>query len=254
MIIDLTNEAMEYSADFRFIEFALEGLWKEFNLIVEEMESFIPRPVSDFDNERNRLIELYAKHNKDKPTSQIEGLVDGEIQFMASEHVQFSDKFSNRFSSLYITVSLLSHALCEAVINTILALGLCKAKCEGLFSIIEKVDMEKKWRVAPKSFCQSYSMDCSQAYWETLKHLIKDRNSLVHYKINLKIGGKEVLQGSRTKRISFDDQTKWIFRYFSLPYDLDEIATSQLEMMPILLGSKIILRSSAHSVTPRFAI
>lgn len=254
MIIDLTNEAVQYSADFKYIEVALEGLWKDFNLIVEEMKSFAPLSVSGFGDERRKMIDQYSRNNQDKPIEQIEAMVDEQIEFRASERVQFSEKFSSRFSALNVSVSLLSHALCEAVINTILALGLCKVKCEDIFSIIEKVDIKEKWRIGPKSFCPTYSFDCSKAYWKTLKHLVKDRNSLVHYKVNLRIGEQEVLRGSRTERMSFEEQTKWMYRYFSLPYDLDEVATSQLEMLPVLIGSKTILRSSVHGVTPRFAV
>lgn len=245
---------MEYSADFKYIELALENLWKDFCFIVEEMESFVPRPVANFEGERREMVDHYIKHNQNKSIAQLEAMVDEQIKFRASERFQFSDKFSNRFSALWVSVSLVSHTLCEAVINAILALGLCKIKCEDIFSIIEKVDIKEKWKVGPKNFCPTYCFDCSQAYWETLTHLVKDRNSLVHYKVNLKIGKREVLKGSGTERMSFEEQAKWMYRYFSLPYDLDEVATRQLGMLPILIGSKTISRSSIHGVTPRFTV
>jgi hypothetical protein len=150
------------------------------------------------------------------------------IALKASKRVQFADSFSTRFFSHYVTVALLSHALCEAVINAILAVGLTTAGSHALFPDLERKDLKEKWSVGPKSFSPSYRFDKGTSLFETLKELATRRNALGHSKIRLSVDGALVLEGSRFGRLAFHDGVAWMWRFFSLPYDLLEHANLHL--------------------------
>ena len=45
------------SADYLHIDVALKSLWQPFNELVAEMDSFVPRPLSDYEDERRKMFE-----------------------------------------------------------------------------------------------------------------------------------------------------------------------------------------------------
>lgn len=239
------------SADYMYIDVALKSLWKQFKELESEMSSFKTRPLSDYDVSRKNKFENLKKLNPTSSTESLAKLVDDEISFAASERVQFSDMFSNRFMTQYVTVAFLSHALCEAVINAILAIGLIEHGSKELFKVIEMADIKDKWRVGPKSFCPSYEFQTGTALFETLNHLTKKRNALVHYKVQVHVDGQEVLEGSKLERLSFKENTQWMWRFFSLPYDLAAHARTQLTGQStsfILWDSSPIMTADAHKM------
>ena len=234
---------MDYqaSADYLHIDDALKSLWQPFNELVAEMDSFVPRPLSDYE-------ENFRKCNPTSSDESLARIVNDQITLAASDRVQFVDQFSKRFMTQYVTVAFLSHALCEAAINAILAIGLVEHGSEELFTVIEKAKIKEKWRVGPKCFCPSYELQPGTALFETLNHLTKRRNALVHNKINLHIGGKKVLEGSNFERFSFPENIRWMRRFFSLPYDLTAHARIQMKehFVPILANSSPIVMADAH--------
>ena len=119
------------SADYLHIDVALKSLWPPFTEIVAEMDAFVPRPLTDYGEERHRQFENYRRLNPSKSDESLAKFVDDQIAFAASERVQFSDRFSDRFMTQYVLVALLSHALCEAAINAILAIGLVHSTTTG---------------------------------------------------------------------------------------------------------------------------
>lgn len=242
------TESIQTSADHLHIDVALKSLWQPFNDLVAEMDSFIPRPLTDFATERQIQLDHFRRMNPNHPVESLTKLVDDRISLAASERVQFADSFSNRFMTQYVMVAFLSHALCEAVINAILAIGLTQAGAHDLFSVLEKADIKEKWRVGPKSFSPDYELKSDTAIFETLNHLTKQRNALVHYKVHLHVGDKKMLEGSKFERLSFQDDIRWMRRFFSLPYDLSTHANLQLRGLAIfaLHGSSPIVKADAH--------
>lgn len=59
--------------------------------------------------------------------------------------------------SAYVAVAVLSHALAEAVINTILGIGLGKSQRADLFEMVERTDLRKKWEAVPKILAPNYT-------------------------------------------------------------------------------------------------
>jgi hypothetical protein len=58
--------------------------------------------------------------------------------------------------------------------------------------------------------------------------LSRQRNAFVHHKIELKIDGTRVLEGSGFERKKYDEEIRWLRRYFSLPYDLAEFVRQSI--------------------------
>jgi hypothetical protein len=226
-------DTMNYQAytDYYYIDVALKSLWQPFTDLAVEMESFAPRPLSDYDGERQKLFEHYQRLDPTASVESLTNIVDRTIETKASDRAQYSDKFSNRFMTQYIMIIFQSHALCEAAINAILAIGLVEHGCQELFTLIEKADIKEKWRIGPKSFHPSYEFHSGTALFETLNHLTKQRNALVHYKTRLHVDGVKVLDGSKLERLSFQENIRWIRRYFSLPYDLVAHANAQMNQL-----------------------
>lgn len=245
---DTTAANFQTSADYLHIDVALKSLWQPFNELVVEMDSFVPRPLSDYEDNRQRKFEDLRRLNPTGSDEPLRELVDAQITVLASERFQFSDRFSNHFMTQYVMVALLSHALCEAAINAILAVGLVKHGSQELFSVLEKAEIKEKWRVGPKCFYPSYEFNPGTALFETLNHLTKRRNALVHNKIDLHIGGKKILEGSKFERLTFHENILWMRRFFSLPYDLTAHATTQLGyLVSFSLSSAPIVTAAAHT-------
>lgn len=239
-----------HTADFRYIDSALKARWMPFMDMVTELETFVPRTVADFaDYRRSELIRLQTLN----PNSTEEGLfefIDGQIHANADPGLQVYIKFGDRIMSEYVTVAFLAHALAEATINALLAIGLATSGAEELFSLLERADIKEKWVAGPKAFHSAYSLPKGSALFQTLQHLTRQRNAFVHYKIELEMDGQKKLEGSRLDRAPLSTQIAWVRRFFSLPYDLAAHARSQLpRIAPLLLyDSNPIQRFAAHAV------
>lgn len=240
---------LESSADYLHIDLALKSLWESFEKLRSDIDTFAPRPLSDYDDERDREIERLMGLNPHATRESIAELVGNQIAFAASERVQFVNNFSDRFMTLYVTVAVLSNALCEAAINAILALGLTEHGTPEVFGLLERSELREKWRFGPKAFLPSYHLNPGQALCQSLNELVKRRNVLVHYKTHVKLNGETVVQGSKFERQSFQDGLRWIERFFSLPYDLVDHFRGQVTgyFTPLLYDSRPIKRSAVHA-------
>jgi hypothetical protein len=239
-----------HTADFTYIDTALKARWVPFTELVAELNGFVPKTVGDFADYRNTELARLKGLN---PTSTEESLlefVDDQIRAHADPSLQVTFKFGARIMSEYVTVAFLAHALAEATINALLAIGLATAGAEDVFSLLERADIKEKWQAGPKAFHPAYDLPKGSALYQTLQHLTRQRNALVHYKIELEMNGKKKLDGSRLDRAPLTTQIAWIYRFFSLPYDLASHARTQMAQLfiPILYDSNPIHRFAAHIV------
>ena len=145
-----------HSADYLEISDALKSYWDTFVALETEMKSFVPRPRSDFAQKEDMLFNKYLEEQKYLLNNYSEEEKPGIIEaFRSQAHIQtnysstpenqFLTLFQNRFKNLNIVVILLSHTLCEALINSILSVGLTNANTAEMFSILDKVEFKKKW-------------------------------------------------------------------------------------------------------------
>lgn len=248
---DLPAMQLQSSADHLYIELALKSQWEPFQELKAEMDAFTPRPISDYQEVQKAEIQRLTRLNPQSSRESIAQLVAGQFELAASARVQFSDMFSKRFMSIYVTIVLLATALCEAAINSVLALGLSENKTPELFALLERSELREKWRSGPKTFLPAYHLHPGDALSHSLNELVKRRNSLVHYKPHIQLDGETSIRGSKFERISFQDGTEWIERFFSLPYDLTDHFRGQAGPaksfhMMMLYESAPIVRATAH--------
>lgn len=224
-----------HSADYAFIDAALKARWDPFLALKTELEAFSPRTVGDFAEHRVTELARLKALNPDSSDESLLAIIDGQIRANADPGTQIYLLFADRVMSEYVTVAFLAHALAEAAINTILAVGLAASGAAELFSLLERADIKEKWTTGPKSFHSAYSLQKGSALYQTLQHLTRQRNAFVHYKIELEMGGEKKLEGSRLDRAPLHVQVLWVRRFFSLPYDLAAHARKQVPHLPGLM-------------------
>jgi hypothetical protein len=237
-----------YTAHYTFLDEALRSQWEGFRALEAEMLSFVPKSTDDFAAFRETEIERLRVLNPSASVEELATEVNRHIQNLAEPGWQYHKAFDRRHMTCYVTVMMLSHALCEALINAVLAIGLASAESEELFLMLEKVDLRQKWEFGPRLFAPAYRFPKGTALNETLVRLIQQRNAISHSKIDLQVDGKRVLKGSGFERKTYLEELRWIRRFFSLPYDLGAIVDGAVSGAPmmILAERKPIEVASVH--------
>lgn len=238
-----------HTADYMYIDVALKARWAAYEELSTEFANYVPREITDFSEYRASELTRMKELNPTLTEASLLEFLDEQIAAHASLPNQLYSKFGDRVMSEYVTIAFLSHALCEAAINAILAIGLSAANAPELFEMLERSDIKEKWCVGPKSFHPFYVLPKDGSLYRTLQHLTRQRNAFVHYKIELEMRGKPVLRGSRLERGSLKEQLAWIGRFFSLPYDLAAHVRKEIPKLPIMLfyDSSPIRRISIHN-------
>lgn len=247
----MSSKNLSHTAHYTYIDEALRARWETFRALEAEMAAFVPRPIDEFIPHRDSEIERLRKLNPDAPVEELASFVERQVRFLASRDWQFHERFGQRHMTEYVTVVVLSHALCEALINAVLAIGLANSESAELFPLLEKADFKQKWLSAPKSFAPAYSFPRGTALHESLTMLCRQRNALVHHKIELKVDGAKVLEGSGFERTPYTEELRWLRRFFSLPYDLADFARKAITGVPLMLlfDRKPIECAHAHNAT-----
>ncbi len=198
--------------------------------------------------------------NPGAPADELLELIDGQIAAALEPGRQQSVRFTDPIMAEYVTVAFLSHALSEAMINAILAIGVANAGAPEVFALLERGDIKEKWVAGPKSIHPAYTLEKSSALFQTLQHLTRQRNAFIHYKVELEMDGEAKIQGSKLHRAPLREDLGWIRRFFSLPFDLVAHVGRQLpgELFLLLHDTRPIERyegpiSFASSPTGKFA-
>jgi len=231
----MSSKSYGHTAHYTYIDEALRARWSTFVALEQEMAAFVPKPIEEFQAQHEAEVERLRVLNPDAPVAELAAFVDRQVDFRASRDWQFHERFDQRHMTEYITVIMLSHALSEALINAILAIGLAHAESAELFPLLEKADFKQKWLFGPKSFAPTYLFPHGGDMHETLTVLARQRNALVHHKIELRVGEKKVLEGSGFERKSYEEEQRWLRRFFSLPYDLSQFARESIRDVPLML-------------------
>jgi len=245
-----SGTSYSYTADYTYIDRALRSRWEPFSQLAAEVAAFVPQTTEDFAIYREAELARLKPFNPEKSQTELLSFVDSQISaYVSSPQLQLHTKFADRVMAEYVTVALLSHALCEASANALLAIGFSLAGYAEQFSQIERKGILWKWQEGPKRFCADYSLPESSSLFVSLKHLTNQRNEFVHYKIELEMGGKKLVRGSSLHRAPLADHLAWIRRFFSLPYDLVTYACQRIPQLPamILFDSAPIMRVGEHN-------
>jgi hypothetical protein len=236
------------TADFTYIEGALKSRWEPFHRLASEFTAFRPKTRGDYAEARLKELARLQGLNPEAPDDELLALIDGQIDAALIPGRQQATRFTDPIMAEYVTVAFLSHALCEAMINAVLAIGLAMEGAAEVFPLLERADIKEKWLCGPKAISPAYTLDKSSAIFQTLQHLTRQRNALIHYKVELEIGGEVMIQGSKLHRAPLKDDIEWIRRFFSLPFDLMDHVRRQLDhgMFLLLPSSDPIERYLPH--------
>jgi hypothetical protein len=231
----MSSKSFGHTAHYTYIDEALRARWDTLLALEREVAAFVPKPMEEFKPRRDAEVERLQRLNPNTPEAELAAFVDRQIAFLASRDWQFIERFDQRHMTEYVTVVMLSHALSEALINAVLAIGLAHAESVELFPLLEKADFKQKWLFGPKSFSPSYVFPHGGGLHETLTILSRQRNALVHHKIELKVGDKKVLEGSGFERKPHAEEQRWLRRFFSFPYDLAQFVRESIRDVPLML-------------------
>jgi len=234
--------------EYDFIDIALKARWPVVAQLMSDMDAFEPRPAADFGDERDAMLKRLMAGNPGSTEASLAEIVDGQMAHRLDPGWQFHVRFMDKFMGEYVTVCMLSHALCEAAINAILAVGMASARSHELFKLIERADILDKWCIAPKSLEPGYQLPRNSALYETLRQLTKQRNALVHHKIQISIDGQKFMEGSGFAHQPLQERIRWLLRFFSLPYDLAAYARAHLPQVTqvILFDRRPIAQVPQH--------
>jgi len=114
-------------------------------------------------------------------------------------------------------VTIISHALCESLINTILATEYYAVGKVEQFNNVERHSLLKKWTSTLVKICPQYELSKNSPIFETLAFMHKQRNALAHYKVSLEADDKTILDGSGFQPFSYQEGVHWLRSFFSLP-------------------------------------
>jgi len=224
--------SMEYtiSADYNLIESSLKSLWRQYDELQKEVNSFVPKTLSELQIEiGTKLMDSFRKRMPNQSEEEVSKAVERQLLANISPEDQFSNQFWERFSTLQVMVTIISHALCESLINTILATECYAAGKVEQFNRVEQDNLLKKWTSTLKKICPQYELSRNSPIFQTLEFMHKQRNALAHYKVSLEAGDKTILDGSGFQPFSYQEGIHWLRRFFSLPYDLAENAHGRIQ-------------------------
>lgn len=222
---------MHYTAGYKHIQYALDAHEVSFAALEAEMDAFEPLARESFNDAWKDLWQQMRPLNPHLTDAQLKHYIDGQIDVRASRDVQIFNAFYARMAAESVSVTVLSHALLEAVINAVLALGLFHTHRAGLFRVLESSPLKSKWEFGPQSFMPSYGIDRSGALYEVLGAVCKQRNDIAHSKIALHDDQRQlVLEGSGRGRLGWSKGDRGMLRRFlTLPYALHENLVNQIQ-------------------------
>ena len=237
-----------HSAQYQYLDQALRSRWQPWKALENDMRAFVAQPKEAYLPQIAAEVERLRILNPTDSLDELRKFVEEQFAVGTSDWWQFHEKFDERHMNEFVTVVLLAHALTEALSNAILAIGLANAGSQDLFPTLERAGFTEKWITAPKAFAPTYEFPRGTGLHETLVVLARQRNALVHSKIELTVDNQRLLSGFNVKRQGYEEEGRWIRRFFNLPYDLVEFARRALPGVPIMLlfGRTPIERDSKH--------
>jgi hypothetical protein len=236
------------SFDFIHLDRALKDSWRAWKDLTCEISHFEPVDLTQDASFRSELLAHFHKLNPGSSDADLQPIVEWAMKTEGSTERQFSSAFDVRLMNSHVIATLLSLSLCEALINSVLAVGFTSVGRPDAFEQAQSVDIRQKWIGGPKAFAPSYSLDAGSALAETLREMVRRRNALVHYKVTAFREGREVLSGSDWKVYTSKDLVKWTERFFSVPYDLvaNALSCGEISAFGLILDRGPIEQPDAH--------
>lgn len=222
--------SFSFSRNYKFLQIALNAHAKIFVELDKQMDAYkplAPEVVKQKKTEEFLKLRQYSPMSNEDLTKFVDSQVDAYIE----SGWDYTDAFHRQYAAEMVAIVMLSHALAEALINAILAVGLASKGKSDLFLLLEQSNIKDKWITGPTSFLANYMFPKLGKLNETLIALCRLRNSYVHSKITLRDQDDNVvLKGSHNTGLVMDKKSRnQIHNFLSLPYSLHQHFLSQLD-------------------------
>lgn len=219
-----------YTNDCQLIQLALASHERSFVDLESQMDTYRPLPLEAFEAKWQSLWDRMRPINDELTDDKLRDFIDSQIRIDSSPEMQFTNSFYDKFVTESVSITILAHALIEAAINTILALGLNHVGRLDLFDQLERKNLKHKWATGPKEFLPDYGLSKSGSLYNDLTTICRRRNAYVHAKVDLSNpDGRILLRGSGHKAISLGPQSRRLLhKALELPYSLHDCLLNQV--------------------------
>ena len=187
-VLPLIGGGGQIGSNLPYLRASLADHLAEFRILCEEINSFGSITEAEMDALRTRLFDSWRKLQPDQLESETEKFVDEQLPYHAADRQRFIARFNRRFIIQAIPITVLSAALAEAVINSVVLVGLTVTDRHDLFAEFDKLDLVDKWKLGPRLFVSAPVIDPGTAEFGYLKKMKKLRNDILHGKPDVRYG------------------------------------------------------------------
>jgi len=218
------------SSHIPFIRASLKTQIDHLSLLSIEIDSFAGVSENEKDELRQNLLKQYAPHDSHVRVSELAAFVDDQVEVLTKEKSAFLRKFSTPFMNLAIPIVLLSSALSEALINSMVATGFIMAGRSELFSLFDRMEIREKWRLGPRLISDTIKVDTGNHLFGRLKELVDLRNAFTHCKIDITSSDSVArIKGTSHRKILINSHgRKLLIGFGSLPDALFDLIVDSI--------------------------
>lgn len=206
VITPFVGSGFQSSSHIPFIRSSLSAQAEGLKQLSREMDSFVGISDAEKQELRQKLLTNYGPHNSHLTVTDLESFVDKQVEALTEERHAFMRKFSTPFMNLGVPIVLLSSALAEALINSLVATGLIMSSRSELFPVFDRMEIREKWKLGPKLFMDNINVDHGNHLFGRLKDLVDLRNAFTHSKIDITSADEtSKIRGTSHRKIMIND-------------------------------------------------
>jgi hypothetical protein len=218
----IMNQSVQYSTGVSWLHGSLESHRESWEKLDAAMKSFKAKPLALFEDKRHDLYAKMRKSNLDHSDDDLWTTVNEIFESEYSYEFQFHQTFVYKARQEFIEVALISHALCESLINEILALGLHRTGRKQGFALIEKCSVKDKWLSGPQLFAPEYKLEKGSATFSNFVALCRIRNEFSHQKITIYDTSEKEYVGDTLGRLDLKQDMRLAKKFLDVPHGLVE--------------------------------
>jgi hypothetical protein len=155
--------------------------------------------------------------------------IEDQISSALQANIFFFNKFRGPFYLHSIPIIIMACNLSEALINSMISVGLSLQGATDLFPFFDRLDLKQKWLIGPRLLQGCKPINQGHHSFEKLSKLVKIRNELVHSKPRVQVGAesKQTMKGN-IKGISMERHMRNdVLSFAELPDHLFDYIVSQ---------------------------
>lgn len=219
------------SSHIPFIRSSLNFQIESLKALSVEMEKFEGVSEDEKKELRLKLLDKYAPHNTHLRVEDLEKFVDEQLSYLTESSRAFVRKFSSPYMNLAVPIVLLSSALSDALINSLVATGLIMSGRGELFAVFDRMEIHQKWRLGPKLFSDTINLKTENPLFAQLRDLVELRNAYTHSKIDIVSSDQTAkIKGTSHRRIDMGDKGRnTLIDFGTLPDSLFDLVVESFD-------------------------